>query len=231
MTSELAEAQQLQINQSSLIEGTTSSTIKTQQAAGVYYYSYTDNLDRVIATTVSTRNRAFHTRRHSAVDLFFRLAPEKRLEIRKKTAAQIKSFDAVFTILDWSLRGDITNAYDAAVDLLAECNAILVSALQYFYLEYSKSVNQIDLDAKLDVLINGIARANKISAEARLRAVIQLAGSKSRIVKAAIIDAASMLVNKRNRKTVKALLSWFSSSKEADSYIRQYAEDALTDLT
>lgn len=231
MSNALLEVGQFQINQR-LDEESTSSIVKTHQGAEVYYYS--EQQERLTAVTVSSRSRTAISRKHSIVEQYFNSDSEGRLESRKRTAAKIKSFDAVFAVLDWSLRGDVVNAHDAAVDLLAECNVILVSATQYCYLEYSrtnKGGNQLDLDTKLDVLVNGLARASKLSAELRLKAVIQLAGSKSRVVKAAVIDAAAMLVNRRNKKSVQALLQWFTSNKEADQYIRQYAEEVLSDIT
>ncbi|NJL21605.1 MAG: hypothetical protein HC895_13580, partial [Leptolyngbyaceae cyanobacterium SM1_3_5] len=187
----------------------------------------------IIATTISSQKQLFESGRELEIDQYFRSAVEERAELRKKVASKVKSFKAVFAVLDWSLRGDVPDAYAAAVDLLAECNAILISALQYFYLEYPKTpkgISQIDRDTKLDVLINGLARAQKLSAEARLKAVIQMAGAKRRVVKAAVIDAATLLVNRRNKKSVMTLLTWFASNKETDAYIRQYSQDALEDL-
>ena len=230
MTSELIEIQQIQASHSPLGEGTTSSIVKPQQ---VGYYHYAEQPDSLRATTGSFYSESFLALKDPVIDQYFILAPEARPSIRRKTAARIRSFQAVFTVLDWSLRGDVTDAYDAAVDLLAECNDILIRSLQYLYLEYpkvNKGANQIDLDTKLDVLISGLARASKPSAEARLKVVIQLAASKSRIVKVAVIEAAAMLVNRRTGKSVKALLNWFASDKEADSYIRHCARNALDDL-
>ena len=90
--------------------------------------------------------------------------------------------------------------------------------------------NRLNLEAKLDLLINGLARAHRLSAESRLKAITALMSCKSRIVKAAIIDAIVILENKRNKKLIKELLNWFASAKETDAYIQQYAEDAIDNL-
>jgi hypothetical protein len=171
------------------------------------------------------------TQQDPRIEHYFRSNDQDRLEMRRKVALRVKTFETVFLVLEWGVRGDVHDSYAAAVDLLAECEGILIGALQYLYLEYPrKGTKQLDLETKLDVLIQGLARAHRLSSESRLRAVTALVSSKSRIVKAAIVDAVSALENKRNKRMIKELLSLFSSSRETDTYIRQYAEDALEDI-
>jgi hypothetical protein len=211
--------------------------LQTNQSASSYHeaISLSDNFGQptnmISMGTVPVSRKILPIQRDPLIEQYFRYDAKQRLEFRRKTALRIKSFESIFLVLDWSLRGDVDDAYDSAVDLLAECEGVLIGALQYLYLEYSaKGVNQLELETKLDVLINGLARAQRLSAESRLKAVGSLMASKSRIVKVAIIDAFVLLENKRNKKRIRGFLSWFAS-KETDAYIRQYAEDALEDLT
>ncbi|MCU0568898.1 MAG: hypothetical protein MUF49_20155 [Oculatellaceae cyanobacterium Prado106] len=157
--------------------------------------------------------------------------PELRPVLRKKASLGIRTKESVFSVLDWSIRADVDEAFDAAVDLLSECGNCLVDGLVYLYLEYPlKSTTQFDLEKKLDVLINGLARSQQLSAEKRLTAISELMSSKSRIVKAAIIDALAMIVNSRNKKRVEGMLKRYASSSEADIYIQNYAKEVLEDL-
>jgi hypothetical protein len=229
MNNEITELREIQL----LGKATASSTFKPQQSERVCYYIYPESTENSRITTVPSSTQPLPVLKNSLIDEYFRLSPINRATVRKRTVAQIKSVSAVFAVLDWSLRGDIANSYDAAVDLLAECGDVLVKSIEYFNLEnlrLYRSSNQIDSDTKLDVLINGIARASKLSAATRLKVIIQLSSSKSRMVKAAIIDAAVLLVNQKNKKPISTLLTWFASSKEADDYVRRCAEEALAEI-
>jgi len=218
MNSSVLEIQRIRTPQNRSIG--TSSLINSEQIV---------NLEAT-SSVYTTRNLS-PAQKDPLIENYFRSGFQERISSRRRVALRLKSFDSVFLVLEWSQRGDVDDAYDAAVDLLAECEEVLIGALQYLYLEYPREGrDRARLEIKLDVLISGLARASRLSCESRLRAITALMGCESRIVKTAIIDAIAKLEHKRNKKQVRGILEWFASPNQFDTYVREYAKEALEDL-
>jgi hypothetical protein len=218
MSSSILENQRIQAPSVSSIE--TSSLVTSEQI-----------IDLTTTSSISIAEQLPAAQNDPLIERYFRSDAQGRSESRRTTALRIKTIEAVFLVLEWSQRGDIDYAYDAAVDLLAECEIILLKALQYLYMEYPRAgVNRLKRETQLDALISGLARASRLSFERRLIAITTLMSCESRIVKTAVIDAIAMLEHKKNKKQIRGLLEWFTSAKQIDNYVREYAKEALEDL-
>lgn len=83
-----------------------------------------------------------------------------------------------------------------------------------------------------EVLIQGIAYAYQIPVEDRFQVISNLFSvSDTRIFKASIIDALVILADEMDIESIKNLLGQFSSHYEQDIYIRNYAEEALQQIS
>ncbi|HBL57245.1 MAG TPA: hypothetical protein DDZ80_01320 [Cyanobacteria bacterium UBA8803] len=182
--------------------------------------------------------------RYSDPDLlireYFTSSSAQRAKLRKLIFQKIKLWQSVLAILAWSIRKEVSDAYDGAVDLLAECTDIyfLQSAAQYLEsasLLWGASSSNIGnwsrLDDSWEVLIKGIACAYQIPAQERFKLILNIVQiSNRRIIKAAIIDALVILSDEMDAQAIKNVISRFASLHEADYYIRNYAEEALQGL-
>lgn len=182
--------------------------------------------------------------RYSDPDLLIReyfLSPHaQRAKLRKLVFQNIKSWKSVLAILAWSKRKEVFDAYDGAVDLLAECTdiSLLQSAAQYLettrFLASSSSSNaskSSNLDEFWEVLIKGIACAYQIPSQERFIVILNLLPvSDRRIIKATIIDALVILADEMDIQPIQNSISRFASTHEPDLYIRNYAEEALQGL-
>lgn len=182
--------------------------------------------------------------RYSDPDLlireYFLSSSAQRAKLRKLIFQKIKSWQSVLAILAWSRRKEVSDAYEGAVDLLAECTDIyfLQSAAQYLEatsLLWGSSSSNIgnwsSLDDFWEVLIKGIACAYKIPAQERFKVILNLFPvSNRRSMKAAIIDALVILSDEMDSQTIQNSISRFASVHEPDLYIRNYADEALQEL-
>jgi hypothetical protein len=182
--------------------------------------------------------------RYSDPDLlireYFLSSSAQRAKLRKLIFKKIKSWQSVLAILAWSRRKEISDAYDGAVDLLAECTDIHLLQNATKYLEstsllWGASSSNIaswsSLDDFWEVLIKGIACTYKIPAQERFKLILNLFSvSKRRSTKAVIIDALVILSDEIDSQTIQDAISLFSSPHEPDLYIRNYANEALQEI-
>lgn len=182
--------------------------------------------------------------RYSDPDLlireYFLSSPAQRAKLRKLIFQKIKSWQSVLVILAWSRRKEVSDAYDGAVDLLAECTNIhfLQNAAQYlestsllWRSSSSNIANWSSLDDFWEVLIKGIACTYNIPAQERFKLILNLfLVSKRRRIKAVLIDALVILSDEMDSQTIQNAISRFSSPHEPDLYIRNYADEALQEL-
>lgn len=171
---------------------------------------------------------------------YFRSSSAQRAKLRKLIFKKIKSWQSVLAILAWSRRKEVSDAYDGAVDLLAECTDIylLQNAAQYLEsasLLWGASSSNIgdwsSLDDFWEVLIKGIACTYKTPAQERFQLILNLFSvSNRRSMKAAIIDALVILSDEIDSQAIQNALSRFASLHEPDLYIRNYADEALQEL-
>jgi hypothetical protein len=170
---------------------------------------------------------------------YFLSSPAQRVKLRKLIFQNIKSWQSVLVILSWSRKKEISDAYDGASDLLAECTdiSLLKDVINYLtatsLLISSSSTNKVsNLDAYWEVLIKGIAYAYGMLAQDRFQLILNLISvGTTRIFKAAIIDALVILADEIELETIKNSLGRFSSPDEPDLYIRDYAEEALQEVS
>lgn len=180
--------------------------------------------------------------RYSDPDLlireYFLSSPPRRAKLRKLVFQNIKSWQSILAILKWSRRKEVSDAYDGASDLLAECTDInlLEGAIQYLksaklLATSSNPSNLFNFDDFWEVLVKGIAYASQIPAQERFQVILNLfPASNRRIFKAAIIDALVILADEMDIEPIRNSISRFSSTHESDLYIRNYAQEALHEI-
>lgn len=208
-------------------------------------------INKTISTDVESRDFSSQSYKTTSIDSryqesdpdllireYFLASPSQRAKQRNLVFQMIQSWQSVLLILIWSKRKSIADAYEGAVNLLAECTEIHLFQETARYLEASSllascSKNQTlsNLDDFWEVLIQGSACASAIPVQERLHFIQKLfLSSQRRAVKAAIIDALVILSDEINIPLVKNLLGRFTSEYESDIYVRNYAEEALKNL-
>lgn len=165
---------------------------------------------------------------------YFLAKPDNRRKLQKHIAKHINSVEAILEILEWSTKSRVQEAYDGAIDLVAECsniNVILKVVNQKLINQSTNSNNVSAIEEKWEVLIKGIACNQNISAKQKFDTITQLIpGSKRRLIKTAIIDALSIMQDEVDTNSIKEQLAIFVSSKESDKYIREYAKEAMEEI-
>lgn len=171
---------------------------------------------------------------------FLSSSPEQRVHLRKAIAGVINRYNSILKILDFSRQGDIKDAYDAGVDLLAEFNTLELHSQAFQYLEaISHLVEQSSslktrrlLEDFWEILTKGVSCAYKVSAEERFELIVKISrASQRRLVKTAVIDALVTIANDmEDVQPIKNFLGCYTSEHESDTYVRDYAQQALEDL-
>lgn len=163
---------------------------------------------------------------------YFLAKSNTRKKLLRFTAKHINSFKSVLKVLDWSIKKGVQEAYDGAIDLLAECGEILLIVANNRLLDSVSNTGDVlnteEKEEKWEVLIKGIACAQSIDPQQRFDTITKLIPTqKRRLVKAAIIDALLIMENEINTDSINSYLTRFSSSDEPDDYIQKYAKEAL----
>jgi len=165
---------------------------------------------------------------------YFLAKPDDRSRLQKHIAKHINSVGAILEILEWSTKSRVQEAYDAAIDLIAECsdvNAILKIVNQKLINHATDSSNMPSIEEKWEVLIKGIACNQNIFANQKFHTITQLIPvSKRRLVKTAIIDALLIMHDEVDTNSITEQLAIFASSKESDKYIQEYAKEAMEEI-
>ncbi|MBW4519301.1 MAG: hypothetical protein KME16_06315 [Scytolyngbya sp. HA4215-MV1] len=169
---------------------------------------------------------------------YFLASQVQRAKQRKRVFQTIQSWQSVLAILIWSKKRGIADAYEGAVDLLAECTEVHLFQETARYLEASnllasrsETQSLSNLDDFWEVLIQGVACAAAIPVQERFNLILKLfPSSQRRAIKAAIIDALVILSDEMNIPPIRNSLGRFTSVREPDLYIRNYAEEALKNL-
>lgn len=171
---------------------------------------------------------------------FLSSSPEQRVHLRKAIAGITNRYNSILKILDFSRQGDIKDAYDVGVDLLAEFNTLELHDQAFQYLEaISHLVEQSSslktrrlLEDFWEILTKGVSCAYKVSAEERFELIGKISrASQRRLVKTAVIDALITIANDmEDVQPIKNFLGRYTSEYESDTYVRDYAQEALEDL-
>ena len=185
--------------------------------------------------------------KYSDLDLlireYFLASPSQRAKLRKLIFQNLNSWQSILAILSWSQNREASDAYDGAVDLLAECRDINLfrDSMQYLdtvttlaTYDTSNGINKSNLSHSLEVLMKGIACAYKIPALERF-IVIQnslstVKDTNKRNLKASFIDALLILSDEIDIRPIRVLIGHFVSDNESDEYIRDYANEALQEI-
>ncbi|MBD2492431.1 hypothetical protein [Aulosira sp. FACHB-615] len=212
-------------------------TISTSDHMGVYRLN-TENQQ-----TNTTSIDSYYKDPDLLIRSYFLSTPNKRTKLRKAVVRSFPSWRAVLEVLKWSINGKASDAHDGAVDLLAEIDNINFLIDTSKYLETSNelwsntsNVNQLlKLDSCWEILIKAIACAYKIPAEARFELTLKLslirAINTRRILKSTLIDALLLLADEIDTEHIKNAIARFASGYETDQYIRNYAEEAIQELS
>lgn len=192
---------------------------------------------------ISSANSLYLSDPDSLIHRYFLSSPPKqRVHLRKVIANTTKNFRSILKILDFSRQGDVVNAYDAGVDLLAEFDNLSLHDEVYQYLEaigqlLNSSSTQKTVERFEDfweILIKGISCAYRILAQDRLNLILKISQvSQRRVIKAAVIDALVTIADTNeidNLNQIRNILGRYTSDYEPDSYIRSYAKEAVEDL-
>lgn len=163
---------------------------------------------------------------NQSIAKYFSGSAEDRNWLRSFIASSTRSIDSIMAILDWSVKPDLVEPYDAAVALLSEFGDVLLKTNDEFVKEPYHYNDKPDLEEKWEVLIKSIGFAKNISFERRLYAITKLIpNQKRRLIKTAIIDALCSMQDEIGEGLVRMYLSYYASEVEPDEYIRQYARN------
>ncbi|MBC1212931.1 hypothetical protein GNE08_01675 [Trichormus variabilis ARAD] len=174
---------------------------------------------------------------------YFLSSSERRNKLRGFIFTRLSSAKAIIEVLKWGISGKARDAYDGAVDLLAEINEIniLKEASQYLEALSQLMINSVEnrnilmLDPLWEILIKGTACAYRIPAEERFELLLTFnliaLINQRRILKATFIDALLLLADEIDTQRIKNAIARFASGYETDQYIRNYAEEAIQELS
>jgi hypothetical protein len=176
---------------------------------------------------------------------YFRSSPEQRAAARQTLASRFCSFKAIPIVLDWASQPNVNDAFDGAVDLLAECHDIALFKDAY---EYLLALSRLFSDAKnakkiaqceqyWEVFVMGIGCAYHLAASERLRLLQKIATASvflpllnRRSIKACIIDALENIADADgDRQWIEQYFQWLTKN-DPDAYIQNYATEALSNL-
>lgn len=163
------------------------------------------------------------------IDEYFSCSPSIRAQKREQYAAYIKCAKDVFKILELGNTRNIVDAYDGAVDILAECDKDIIT--EAFGIAKKKYISHIKLEIaeswekNWEILIKALSCGLKIKSDEKMFLLLTLCNPKyklSRLIKLTLIDAIVDL--DIDVDLAKVMLQIFMSERESDSFVRQYAE-------
>ncbi len=166
---------------------------------------------------------------------YFALKPSNRSQVRKKYASYIKSAENVFQVLNLGNGKQYLDAYDGAIDILAECDRKVIleafnSALDYHVSDTDLEISQ-SWEKNWEILINAMSCAIEIEPHEKMTLILSLCDPRnkiSRLIKLTLIDVIGDL--DIDSDLAKVMLEIFLSNRELDDVIRNYAQEALDEL-
>ena len=162
--------------------------------------------------------------------------PNDRVNLRAITAKKIQSFTDILKVLALANSLKVRERFDISIALLAECKgSILVMAIQkilYLFHEHPKKARK-DEDNWVIVILALVCCQNHIGTNQKLKALASLFAVQSKLtreVKAAIIDALSLLEGDVNSQLLVRQLNHFTNQNELDQYVSNYAQEVIENL-
>jgi hypothetical protein len=163
------------------------------------------------------------------IDEYFSCPPSIRAQKRKEYTAYIKSTRDVFKVLELGNTRNIVDAYDGAVDILAECDKDIITKAFFIALEKYVSENRLETslswEKNWEIFIKALSCGLKIKPYEKMSLLLSLCDSRyklSRLIKLTLIDAIFDL--DIDADLAKVMLQIFMSERESDTIVRQYAE-------
>ena len=165
---------------------------------------------------------------------------QQRILLRTIIAREAKHYNSILKILDFSRKGDVQDAYDAGVDLLAEFDTLELHDRAFEYLDSishfvgqtssQKTIRQ--LEDFWEILAKGISCAYQVPACERFELISKISiSSQRRLVKTAVIDALVTIADDmEDVQPIRNFIGRYTSEHESDSYVCDYAQEALEDL-
>lgn len=202
---------------------------KNQRMSSRYGYKPVNDFSKIPELTKSS----FKHDPDLLIREYFITKPSDRKHLRKCTAKNVNSVEAILEILEWSTKNYIQEGYDGAVDILAECNDVVLKVASQRLIDRIPNRSNISAqEEKWEVLIKGIACSQVISAQRRFNVITKLIleRNNSRSVKAAIIDALLIMQSEVDVNSIKSHLASFLTSNELDEYIQKSAKEAMEEI-
>jgi hypothetical protein len=204
-----------------------------------------DNRSSVGSSSVD----ALHSDPDLLVKAYFRASPEERAKLRRLVAYRPQSWLSFKAILEQAYLPSHQDAYDGAVDLIAECASShpfeeifeYIMATSRLASQHHDRQKRLHSEYSWEVLIQGIGCAHRLTSQSRLRLLRQIARSdlfqimNCRGIKAVFLDALTNIAESNGLSIESA--RWirtyvqFVQTHDPDEYIQTYAKDILVDLT
>lgn len=197
------------------------------------------NLDRdinsnLVYSSSASSIESYQTDPDLLIKNYFSASPEERYKSRQYVIKQIRNIQSVMAILSYGASGEYRDSYEGAINLLAETDnlalltGISLNSEEIYNLLYQKQAINI-AEKVLEILINIIACAYKIHAKERFNLLVNVIPKiNSRMIKASMIDALSLIADEMDREVIKAEIKKYNSDE--DKYISDYAEEVLQDM-
>jgi hypothetical protein len=188
---------------------------------------------------------------HSDPDLlvktYFRASPEERAKLRKLVAYRPQSWLSFKAILEQAYLSSHKDAYDGAVDLIAECASShpfkeisdYLMTMSSLARHHNDVPNLLHSEHSWEVLIQGIACAYHLTSQTRLQLLRQIASSLFQImnrrgIKAVLLDALANIadasdISIESDRWIRTYIQ-FVQEHDRDEYVRTYAKNILADL-
>lgn len=194
---------------------------------------FTLRLSELLQSAIHKKNLEDYARNRNIsrakIEEYFALKPSARKQLREKYTAYIKSAkDIVFNIVEFGNARNITDAYDGAVDLLAECDEdVLTYAIEVAREKHISNKNleiAQSWEQNWEILIKAVSCAIKIEPYKKMSLLLPLCDSKNKLsilIKLALIDAIVDL--DIDQELIMVMLQIFKSERESDNFIRNYA--------
>jgi hypothetical protein len=196
------------------------------------------SVDRIFSNTIIEKKVLENKKLHPAkfkIKQYFDLDLSSRAEKRQEYAIYIKSVEDVFEVLNSGNTKGIVEAYDAAVDLLAECDKnVIIEAIET---ASKRFISDKDLEIALsweknwEILIKGLACAIDLEPYKKMTVILSLCDRRyklSRLIKLTLIDAIVDL--DIDTDIAEVMLKLFSSERESDYFVRDYARKSVEGL-
>ena len=168
---------------------------------------------------------------------YFSYKPSIRTKKREEYTSYIKSTEDVFKVLELGNGKEFFDAYDGAIDLLAECEEeVLTKAVDVAKKRYiSETTDEVakSWEKNWDILIQGLTCALKIDVIQKITLILSLYLSPyklSRLIKLTLVDAIVDLEIDKDW-AISSLQPFTSKMRESDDFIRQYAQEVIESLS